>query len=282
MAHDDTRGWRPVRPPLLDYPISTFLFKELIRLFKKAEEEKISEEELAKLFSKEVINELEFVYVSLGWSPSELSYEDKMFLLAKLINLYEKAESEENFEETYERLEKEIRKSGNSSRENVFAVGTKIYMGYIKSLYERLGENWEKASEEGLKEVLAKKDSIRDPGPWGDTKEDAAIRKLVRNADFRREREKDLAQIAQGVPEVSGIAQGLVGQNIIVAFTIPTNPPDADAFITDIDAFKDNPIKEQLESEGAVVISKTRNGTKVLQKGQKVLVDGTSGIVYVS
>ena len=189
MAHDDTQGWRPVRPPLLDYPISTFLFKELIRLFKKAEAENVSDQEIANLFSREVISELEFVYVSLGWSPSELSFEEKLFLLEKLINLSEKAPSEENFEDTFQRLGKEAKKLSDSSKENVLIVGAKIYMDYVKNLYGRLGEDWEKASEGAIKEVLAKKDSIRDPGSWGDTKEDAAIRKLVRNADFRRERE---------------------------------------------------------------------------------------------
>ena len=77
-----------------------------------------------------------------------------------------------------------------------------------------------------------------------------------------------------------GIAEGVVGENIFVDFTIPPNPPNADAFITNIDAFKNAPTKDQLVEKGIVVISKTRNGTSRLQKGQKILVDGTSGIVF--
>lgn len=281
LKNNDTKGWWPIRPTKLDYPIAPFIFSEIIRLFKKGRQQNISAEELAKtLNSKEVIMDLQYLWPSLGWKPTNISYEDKLFLIIKLIEIFEVAEHDENFATIFGKLAQEIKTAGNEAIDSVLEVGTEIYFGYLKNLYEKLDEDWEKALEKSKKLVLEKQDEVKDPGPWEGASQEKAVRKLVRNSDFRREKEKGLQQILQGISEVPGIAQGVVGENIIVDFTISSNPPDADAFITDIDAFKNSPIKEQLMEKGVVVISKTRNGSRQLQKGQKVLVDGTSGIVF--
>jgi hypothetical protein len=281
MEREDRKNWWPIKPPLLDYPIVAFYFSELIRLFKKADEKDVSNQEIAKLLgTKEDIFKIQFLWPSLGFSPTDISYEDKLFLISKLVSVYEAALTTGKEYELLDKIGEEVRASGDESVENVLRTGTRIYFSFLKALYEYLEEDWEKAVKEATKQVLSKKDSVQDPDPWGNTSEGAAIRKLVRNSDFRREKEKNLKQILQGVPEVPGIAQGVVGENIMVDFTIAQNAPDADAFITDIDAFKNKPIKEKLIKEGVVVISRTRNGTRNIEKDQKVFVDGTSGIVY--
>jgi len=280
MRNDDTRSWWPIRPPLLDQPLVPFLFSELIRLFKKAEVENISSKELASLFSREIIEDLQFLWPSLGWKPSNIAFEDKLFLISKLIELSETSIARENFVSVFQKLANEIKESSNEKPKNVLRVGTRLYFEYLKPLYGRLNEDWEKSLLEATRLVLTKQNEVTDPGPWGDASKEKAIRKLVRNSDFRREKEKDLEQILQGVPEVPGIAEGVVGENIIVGFTIESVPENVDAFITDIDAFKNLDKKKELEEKGVVVVIKTRNGSHQLKTGDKIWVDGTSGIVF--
>jgi hypothetical protein len=259
-----------------------FLFSELIRLFKRSEAEDFSDEDLASLFSKGEIEDLQYLWPSLSWKENEISFDDKLFLITKLIGIEEASLNQEDFLSIFEKLAGEVRKNGNDSQDNVLRVGTKIYLGYLRKLYEHFGENWEQVLETATKEVLAKKDLVEDPGPWGNTGREKAIRKLVRNSDFRREKEKGLEQILQGQPEIPGITEGVVGVNIVVGFTIEEVTGSADAFITDIGAFGKKDVKGELENRGVVVVSRTRIGTHRLKKGDKVWVDGTSGIIFRS
>ena len=73
IAQDDTRSWWPTRPPLLDYPIVEALFKEIIRLLKQADQNGVSTDQQAALFeSKELIGELNFLWPSLGFTPTNI------------------------------------------------------------------------------------------------------------------------------------------------------------------------------------------------------------------
>ncbi len=281
LKNDDTKGWWPIRPIYIDAPLAPFLFAELIRLFKKADSQNISLEELAKIFgSKDVILDLQFLWPSLGWKPTDIAYEDRLYLITKLIETTELAEDKPGFVVIFDKLGQEIKQSGNEDRENILRIGTKLYMEYVKGLYECLGEDWSQATDLAIKQVLAQQSEISEPRPWQGDSPEKAIRQLVRNSDFRREKEKEMEQILQGVPEVPGIAEGVVGENIEVGFTIRTIPQEADAFITNVAAFNMLNVKNELESKGIVVVSKTRSGTRQLKNGDKVWVDGTSGIVF--
>ncbi len=281
MKNDDTRSWWPIRPVYIDAPLAPFLFAELIHLFKKADEQKISLENLVEIFgSADVILDLQFLWPSLGWRPTTIHYEDRLYLITKLIEITEKAPDDKNYEAIFEKLAKEIKESGNKEKENVLKVATRLYMEFVRKLYEEMKEDWQQALEKATKIVQESQNEISEPRPWAGDSKEKAIRQLVRNSDFRREKEKDMEQVLQGVPEVPGIAEGVVGINIIVTFSLESASNVPDAYITDVDAFKNLPIREELAGKGVVVVSKTRNGTHTLKNGDKVLVDGTSGIIY--
>ena len=283
IANDDTKGWWPIRPPLLDSLIVEFIFQELIRLVRKAEKDKVSVRALAEsLGSKEIVREIQFLWPSLSWSSNEISYEDKMYLIQKLLEISELAHSSPNFGgDTFDKLAEKIKENGDDSTKNVLTTGVKIYFSYLAPLYKQLDEDWKTAESEAITIALGKT-LMKDPGPWDDRGKDYAIRQVVRNCDFRRGKLKNLKQILQGEPGIPGVAVGTVGENIVVDISIPTPLPNADGFVTNADAFKDSSSKENFMDEGTVVVSRTSNGTKVLQKGQKVIIDGTSGIVYIN
>ncbi len=278
QKHSD--GWWPIRPTVLDYPIAPYLFGELIRLFRKADNNGVTSAELASLVGpKDAILDLQFLWPCLSWKKNDLSFEDKLYLMEKLISLDKIANWQDSFVPIYDKLAKETPK-GEINTEEVLKAGTRIYFGYLQKLSENLGESWEKSLKEAIKVVLTKYDEVQEPQPVGDLEEDKAIRTIFRNCDFRREKEKDLEQLLTGIPQVPGIAEGVVGENIAVVFNIESEDSQAEAYVANVDAFQKLDLKDKCFKEGIVVVGRTRVGTNQLKPGTKVWVDGTSGIVY--
>lgn len=280
LKHGDTKDWWPIRPTVLDYPIAPFLFGELIRLFKKADSQGITAKELAQVFDSEEVIDLQFLWPCLNWKKNDLSFEDKLYLVGRLIQISEIAPGREGFVSIYEKLAQETPKEKGAHVEEVLKAGTQIYMSYIKKLYGKLGEEFDQALAEATKRCLEKYDEVDEPPPWGEATSDKAIRQIYRNCDFRREKEKELEQILAGIPQVPGIAEGVVGETIIVSFSIESDKPQAEAYITNVDAFQHQDLEAKCIEEGIVVVGRTRVGTNQLKAGDKVWVDGTSGIVY--
>lgn len=280
IERDDAKDWWPIRPVILDYALSPFLFKELIKIFKEADQ-KYSDKEIASFFSsKDVIDEYQFVWIAFGFTKTDISFEDKLYLMTKLINLNKLLKPDPDFIHTYKTLEQITKISNKTTLENVVAEGVKIYFSYLTKLYQGLGLDYEATLDKAITEAVERAPYVKDPGPWEDTSEKEAMRKLIRNGDFRREKEKELEPILNGVPEVPGIAEGEIGKNVAVVFSIEKLNTEVDAYITDIDAFRDPNDWAKAVEAGIVVVAKTRSGTKRLLEGQKVWVDGTSGIVY--
>ncbi len=268
-------GWKPLRPVFLDHGIAPFFLGELLRLIKAASQQNLEDQLIAVLRSKSNINDIHYLWPALGFSPSSLSYEDKLFLISKLIK-YSESLPQGDSDPIFDRLEKDHPDvdTGTALRE-----GTKLYIQRLTPLYELLGEDHSQKFDEALREVMRRADQIRDPGAWKENSEDEAIRKLVRNSDFRREKEKGLEEVLRAVPGAPGIIVGVIGENVLVEFGVSSINTSIDGYIIDTDAFKTID-REDFAKHGIVVVHSTRSGSKKLQKGEKVWVDGTSGVVY--